>query len=579
MRILFAAACLLAAFSFKNNPISTPETAPFPKGEFVSPVGHAVKLNGIFGELRPDHFHGGIDIDSKNGAVGEPIFAAADGFIDRVKVQLGGYGLALYVKHPNGYKTVYAHLDRFSPEVARWVKEKQYEKESFAVDLYPADGQFSAKKGQEIAKLGNSGSSSGPHLHFEIRESKTDKTLNPLLFDLGLVDKVAPQLLDLKAFFLNDEKETVGKQALPLLKQKGIYRLKGDTIRLAAWRVGLGLKTRDSQDGQRSNLGIYRLRLRVDDREEYEFKMDDLEFDETRFVNAHMDYAAKKATGAYFHRLYLLPGNRLKAYETAGDGGVISLYKDRPRKVTILAADAFGNESTATFWLLRDENMPSQEQPAHGFLFRWNTENSIDNQSVRLEIPRGSLYENAWMTVSARTDASGKFVSAIHQLADNRTPVHRFFPLSIRPDRPIPAYLKSKAIIGYMARPGDKPANAGGKWDGDWLVTRVRSFGNYAILLDTTAPTITPVVFKLDLTKADKMQFRIGDNLQITAQADGLNWRATVDGRWILMEFDGKKDHLTHVFDGRIGRGEHQFKLVVRDDRGNETVFEKSFVR
>lgn len=579
MRFAVAILLILLAFSFKNQSVPKPNEADFPNNYFASPVGNAIKLNGNFGELRPDHFHAGIDIDSRDGKVGEPVFAAADGFITRIKVTGGGYGNALYVKHPNGYTTVYGHLDRFSPEIARWVKLKQYEKESFSVDLDPKDSQFPVKKGEEIAKLGNAGSSSGPHLHFEIREAKTDHALNPLLFNLGVADDSPPVLRELKAYFLNDKKEETGKKAVPILKEKGVWKAKGDTVRFGAWRVAFGLKASDFQPGSSSNLGIYRIRLAVDGEEQYEYRMDEIDFDESRYVNAHMDYSAKKAFNAYFHRLWVLPGNKLPAYRTSGESGVVNLYKEKPRKITITASDAFGNESQLTFWAARDENMAEPELPPFNFAFQWDSDNNLKNENLRLDLPRGSLYQNLYLNHNWAQEPGGKFLSAVHHVQDNRTPVHRSFPIAIKPEGQIPAGLRSKAFIGYMEKPGGKPRNAGGHWEGDWLETKMRALGSFAILVDTEPPTISPVLFKKDMTKADKMAFRIDDNYGTTGTADGLDWRATVDGQWILMDFDSKKDRLIHYFDEKIGPGEHILKIVVKDDRGNERVFEEVFVR
>ncbi len=579
MRNAAAFLLVLLSFSFKNPRPDRVDVADFPKAYFASPVGHAIKLNGTFGELRPGHFHAGLDIDSKNGGVGEAVLAAADGFVTRVAVLRGGYGNVIYIKHTNGYVTVYAHLDRFSPDIARWVKAAQYEKESFAVDLDPKDGQFPVRKGEEIGKLGNSGSSQGPHLHFEIREPKTGHALNPLLFELGVADQTPPQIRELRAYFLNDKKEEVGRKPIPLVKIGSEWRVKGDTVRLGAWRAAFGLKAYDYQTGSSSALGVYQIRLVVDDAEQYDYRMNELDQEEGRYLNAHIDYSAKKTIGAYINRLWVLPGNKLPVYQTSGESGVVSLYKDRPRKISITAADASGNETSMTFWALRDETMVEPEAPAFNYAFLWDAENRLNHDGLRLDLPRGSLYQNLYLTLDTRRDERRGFLSLVHSVQDNRTPVHRYFPLAIRPDSPIPADLRPKAFVAYMEKPTSKPENAGGKWDGDWLETRTRELGSYAILVDTEPPTITPIVFKKDMRKASGMAFRIADNFPTTGKADGLDWRATVDGQWILMEYDSKKARLTHVFDGRIGPGEHTLRLVVTDDRGNNRVFEQNFLR
>ncbi|HOY07140.1 MAG TPA: M23 family metallopeptidase, partial [Saprospiraceae bacterium] len=318
--LLAGSAVLCAFLSFDEPdpaPLPPPEVviASYPKDYFQSPVSSSIRLSGTFGELRPDHFHSGIDIKSATGRVGQPILAAADGFVDRVKVQASGYGNVLYVKHPNGYTTLYAHLDRFSPEIEKYVRENQYGKESFEVDLKPAEGQFTVKKGQEIAKLGNTGGSSGPHLHFEIRNSATDKMLNPQLFNLPIADNVAPEIRDMKVYFLTDNREVITSKPLPLQRdKKGQVGLEGDTVRFAAGRIGFGVKAYDHMNGLNNDNGVYAIELFADDKLAYEWRMGELDNEETRYNNAHMDYAARKRFGAWFHRCFVLPGNFLNNY-------------------------------------------------------------------------------------------------------------------------------------------------------------------------------------------------------------------------------------------------------------------------
>ena len=354
LKTLLGAAMVLPALSFDNPsrpaPVPDPEivAASYPKDYFMAPVdANPMRLTGTFGELRSDHFHSGIDIDSKTGGVGQPVFAAADGFVDRIRVQASGYGNVLYIRHPNGYSTVYAHLDRFSSEIQKFVRDMQYKRERFEVDLNPADGQFRVKKGQEIGKLGNSGGSTGPHLHFEIRRSGTDKALNPLLFGLPVVDKTPPEIRDMKVYFLNDKREVLAGKPFPVVRRKdGTVGVAGDTVSLGAWRVGFGVKTFDKQTGQRNDNGIFALSLYVDGALTYEWRMDELDFDETRFLNAHVDFAARKRYGAWFHRCFVLPGDRLSNYSRTEALGAIPLSKDKAQKITLKVTDAAGNASS-----------------------------------------------------------------------------------------------------------------------------------------------------------------------------------------------------------------------------------------
>ncbi|MBP6812634.1 MAG: M23 family metallopeptidase, partial [Saprospiraceae bacterium] len=225
-----------------------------PTNYFGQPVAGGIHLTGTCGELRPNHFHAGLDID---GVTGNAVFAAADGYVETIKVQASGYGNVLYIKHPNGYTTLYAHLDRFASDIQEFVKNSQYEHERFEVELKPPDGLFKVRKGQQIGYLGNTGSSGGPHLHFEIR-SPAGKAVNPLLCGIPVLDNIAPDIRDMKVYFLNDRREVLGSKAFSLKKdKKGNIGLEGDTVRIGGSRIGFGVKTYDRSNTRRNDNGVY----------------------------------------------------------------------------------------------------------------------------------------------------------------------------------------------------------------------------------------------------------------------------------------------------------------------------------
>lgn len=584
--LLAGSAVLCAFFSFNNMqpapepvPLPTPEAeiAAYPKDFFQSPVHTSIRLSGTFGELRPDHFHSGIDIKSATGRVGQPVLSAADGFIDRIKIQAGGYGNALYVKHPNGYTTLYAHLDRFTPAIEKYVLENQYRQEQFEVDLHPADGQFPLKKGQEIGKLGNSGSSSGPHLHFEIRNSVTERVLNPQLFNLPILDNIAPDIRDMKVYFLTENREVITSKPLPLLRdKKGVAGLEGDTVKFAAWRVGFGVKAYDHMNGLKNDNGVYAIELFADDRLAYEWRMGELDFDETRYHNAHIDYSAKKRFGAWFHRCFVLPGNYLNNYARTETLGAVSLYKDKAVKIRLKVTDAGGNTSTINFWALRDETVETPLAMPYQFDFNYQQENNITLEDFSLRLPLGSLYESLHFQYSTSpSDEPGQY-SPLHHLQDTRTPLHKYVEIGLKPTN-LPEELRSKAVIAACNE--GRPDNCGGAWVNGILKTQVRNFGDYCIMADTEPPAIVPVIFGDDLRKRTSMAFRIRDNFAVSGKAEGLKYRGTVDGQWVLFVYDQKRARLTHTFDERTKPGKHQLRLTVTDDRGNAAFFEGTFLK
>ena len=583
LQALLGGALLFPVLSFNNPgplPLPDPEVviASYPKDYFRAPVAdNSIRLTGTFGELRPDHFHTGIDIDSKTGGVGQPVFASAEGFVDRIKVQAGGYGNVLYVKHPNGYTTLYAHLDRFSTEIQNYVREMQYKRERFEVDLQPPDGKFKVKQGQEIAKLGNSGGSTGPHLHFEIRNSATGKVLNPLLFGLPVTDKMPPEIRDMKVYFLNENREVTTAKPFPLERLKdGSVKPFGDTLSFGAWRVGFGVKTYDRQGGYRNDNGIYAISMYADGQLTYQWRMDELDFDESRYINAHIDYSARMRYGAWFHRCFVLPGDRLNNYSGTETLGAVALSKDKPTKIVLKITDAAGNMASMVFWVRRDESMETFVEQPYQYELPYNMENHLDLDDFTMTLPKGALYESLHFQYKITPDESSGIYSSMYHLQDTRTPVHKYFEVGIKP-RNLPPELRNKAVI---AKCGDgRPDNCGGNWRGDFLVTKVRELGDYCVMADSDPPVISPVVFGDDMRKKAAMSFRIRDNFAVNGSADGLSYRGTVDGQWILFEYDRKRDRLTHTFDGHIGTGEHLLRLVVKDDRGNESVLERKFIK
>jgi Peptidase family M23 len=548
----------------------------YPQNYFQSPIGYPLFLSGTFGELRPNHLHSGIDIKSHNGKVGQPIFAVADGYVSRIKTQSGSYGNVIYVAHPNGYTTVYAHLHKFTEEIDDYVRDMQYKKKTFEVDLVPEASRFTFKKGQQLGTLGNSGRSNGPHLHFEIRDTDTEKPINPLLFGLNAKDTQPPKIHELKAYFLNDKRETLETQTLKCAAKGADYRLQKDTLLLAAWRVGFGLKTYDHMNGVSNWNGVYSLKMFQDEKLVYDFEMETFDFSETRYINAHLDYEEQVAKNSYFNRCYLLPGNELSIYQKKVADGIIKLSQQKASKITFLVNDIEGNSSKLEFWVKRSE-VKEAKSIDYNYLLPYDEENIVRNNGLYLYFPKRCLYENLYLNYSTSTDKSANMYSSVHHVHSYTTPVHRYFDIAITPIG-LPDSLRSKAFVAYCDHK-NKITSCGGEWKEGRLLAKVRDLGDYSIMTDTEPPTIRAVDFKSNMQGFNKMSFKVIDNYDAASNVDYLSYDATIDGRWILMEYDAKNDLLTHRFDERTGKGEHVLRLVVRDSRGNERVLEQRFVR
>ncbi|GJM34879.1 MAG: peptidase M23 [Saprospiraceae bacterium] len=557
----------LVAFTFTGK-------REYPQDDFRSPINNTLRLAGTFGELRPNHFHAGIDI---KGATGTPLFSIADGYVSRIKVGSGGYGQVLYIRHANGFTSVYAHMDRFAPELEELIRSYQYQQETFEVEIYPEKDQYSLKKGDQIGTMGMTGSAFGPHLHFEIRDSRTEKPINPLLFGFKVADNQPPKMHELRVYSINDQRETSDGKSYGLIKTKSGYQTKSDTLFVASDRVGFALKTYDHMDGVTNWNGIYSLEMYQDDSLSFQFEMETFAFNETRFLNAHLDYEEQVSAGSYFNRCHLLPGNELSIYNHQTNFGVIKVSPNRASKMELVVKDIAGNESRLTYWVKRHDIINPKPLPHYSYFLPYNQGNAIDNGDFFLYLPKGSLYENLYLDYDGQYEQTNNVYSNIHHIHDFKTPVHQYFDLGIRPVL-LPDELRDKAFVAYCGK-NNTYYNCGGQWDKGMLQTKVRAFGDYCIMTDTIPPRIQVVDFQRDMRRFSEMSFKITDNFPTARNIDDLSYRATVDGRWILMELDGKKDKITHRFDDRITPGQHQLRLVVRDVLGNERVFEREFIR
>jgi len=551
-----------------------PEKEKHPTDYFAPPVAGGVHLTGTCGELRPNHFHAGLDID---GVTGDPVFASADGYIETIKVQASGYGNVLYLRHTNGYLSLYAHLDRFSADIQAFVRKNQYEREQFEVELKPPPDMFVVKQGKQIGYLGNTGSSGGPHLHFEIR-SPSGKAINPLLCGIPVVDNIAPEIRDLKAYFLNDRREVLGSKTVSLKKdKKGLIGLEGDTIRLGGWRIGFGVKTYDRSNSRRNDNGVYAISLFTDGKLAFQWTADEFDFDDTRYLNAHIDYPVRQRQGAWFHRCFTLPGDFLSNYTRTETMGAIEIFTGKPVQITLKVSDASGNTSTLNFWVLRDAAaMESFISPPYQFLLPFDAESHLDLEDISVAWPKGAFYEHVPLQYKSRPGNSGGIFSAIHQLHEPQTPVHKYFDIKIKPSQ-IPPELRSKVVVAEHHK--NRHTNCGGTWQGEWLSTRARSFGEYCVMTDTTPPRITALVFASDMSRKTEIAFRILDDFGVSGEAKGMRYRGTIDGRWVLFEYDKKRNRISYRFDEKIGKGEHNLRLSVKDDRDNESVFKGKFLR
>ncbi|NNC94641.1 MAG: M23 family metallopeptidase [Chitinophagales bacterium] len=552
------------------NPIAEGDYPSYPQDYFAAPMDIEMYLSGTFGEIRSAHFHSGIDIKTRQ-VEGLPVFASADGYIARIKISPYGFGKALYVQHPNGYLTVYAHLQKFAPEVEEYVRNQQYKNKSFSIELYPGPDQFKFKKGEKIAYSGNSGGSGGPHLHFEIRDGRTQKPINPLLFGFDIKDNINPALGKLAVYNKDDLNKPLS--ILPLVKNNDAYSISGGKYSSRAARIGLGITAFDQSDGSYNKNGVYRIKLYDNDRLLYHFEVEKFAFSETRYVLAHIDYREKKSNNHTLQRCYLLDGNLHSAYKFVREQGYIDLSDNEMHEICIEVDDALGNNSVVKFSAIHPKQEAierSEENCSKYFPFdRYNTYHTSD---FKIDIPSGALFKDLAFNYSKTESKAPDVYSDYHQVHQNVEASFKYFTIAIKTKNLDPK-LQNKALIVSSSN-GSILDDEDGTYQDGWVKTRVRNFGEYFVTIDVTPPEIRSLsVREGQQLKGNQLKFYIDDNL---SGIDSYN--AYVDGEWILLEYDPKKKLLIHDLQETTGSGKHNLKLVVIDDRNNKSELNLSFI-
>jgi hypothetical protein len=535
-------------------------------------------LSGNFAELRGSHFHAGIDIKT-GGREGKNVYAVADGYISRIKIQTGGYGRTLYLAHPNGYTTVYAHLKEFSPFIEKHVKDYQYRNNTHTLDLYPEPGELKVSKDQKIALSGNSGSSSGPHLHFEIRDSKNQHPLNVLLFGFDIKDNIKPDIRHLAVYPLNSESAVNGASRVKLYTVEGTngrYSL-NNASPIKVWgKIGFGIETYDFLNYSSNRCGIYSIQLLVDGKEKYFQSMDEFSFAETRYIKAHIDYGLYTNRKIKIQRSYLLPHNRLNFYQSVEDRGTLTFTDEGTKNIKYVVKDTYGNESAFQFEVLvkEPENIETEPLPAN-FIKKmvYNSENSFVTGDIRLYFPRYAFYDDVSFTYQKYPSNHGGF-SDVHEIHHESEPLHKHYKISIKASN-VPYDLEEKTLIaGINDRGGTY--SVGGKWNNGFVSGRVRSFGKYFVAVDTVAPVITPLNISDNANLENEVQinFRVYDNLSGVKSYNGY-----IDNQWSLFEYDPKNNLVYYQMDpSRLSKGKtHELELYVIDGKDNISVYHARF--
>ena len=534
--------------------------------QYGEPMDIPIYLSATFGELRPNHLHAGLDIKTQ-GVEGKKVYAIADGYVSRIGVSPYGYGNVLYVTHSDGYTSVYAHLQRFSGEIAKYVKEYQYKHKKYAAQIYPDADKFPVKKGDLIAYSGNSGGSGGPHLHFEIRHTGSEKPVNPMYFGYKIQDKVKPLIQGVAIYPLGDESTLEGGIKpiyFDVTGDNGRYSLKDKNYVYANGEISFGVRAFDQVGTSTNKNGPYLYELFLDDELAFQVEADSFSYSEPRYVNSLLDYRHYKQKKTSYVRTETDPFNKLQMI--AKRNGTIAIGEGDTVNVRFKISDYAGNSSSIQFKVVGTAPV-EVERPMHRrseyFVKADGTMNAdITIEAFSVSMERGTLFRDEWIPTGQR-DEKG-CCSRIYRFGTDEMTTFKNYSVSIQPEERWMVDAK-KMFVAYIDNNG-KVSSLGGTMKSGRMVTETRNMGEFTIKIDSIAPKVSTTNFKdgQSVSNLSSLRFKITDDMTGIETYD-----IYLDGVWVLGKYDAKNALLYYEIDEKMKKGTNNVKVVVTDGVGN----------
>lgn len=541
----------------------------YPVDYFKTPLNIPLVLSGTFGELRSNHFHAGLDIKTL-GKEGLDVLATAEGYVSRIKVSHWGYGKALYITHPNGYTSVYAHLKKFSKKIEDYVKRQQYKKESFEIHLFPSAAALPVSESELIAYSGNTGGSGGPHLHFEIRDSKTEKPINPMLFGIKVNDSKKPRINTLIGYSLNNNSHI---NSISKPTQISLIRLdNGDLLakKIKAYgTIGFGINAYDQLDGAYNKNGLYSLSLAVNGKIAHEFNATSFSFAESKYINLLIDYERFKTLKQRIQKCYIEPANKLSVYKKTSNNGYLTIEDGMDYTVEIIAKDFKGNSQKITIPITgtNDSILVKETEKITPYKINRDIFNVFKKDGITIAFPKYTFYNDFYLDFEVQ--------DSLVKVHTPTVPLDKKYTLTFD----VSKYTESEKKLLYIASINDKGQSSYQSTvkKTNSFYTSTKSLGNFTLLTDNKNPTIHLVNFKDAqwLTNFNELKIKITDN-----ESGVKSYRGEIDGEWILLEYDPKKDLLVYnLNDKTFTTAKHNLKITVTDNVGNTSTLNATFFR
>ncbi len=540
---------------------------PWPGSRGQAPVSSGFQLSGNFGELRPHHFHMGLDVRT-DGKEDLPVYAVGDGYISRVLIEEYGLGKALFVTHANGTTSVYAHLNRFYDAVQTRVETMQRKRQQKAINQTFAAGEFPVSRGQQIALSGNTGGSEAPHLHFEIRDTRTGHNLNPLLKGYEMDDDTPPILGSLYWYNRQFSTYRMGANPISITGSAGKYRAAKPVIKVRSPRISLGIGASDKNNDSRFRLGVYRTVTKLDGKVVHEATLDDIAPTDSRYINACIDYPRWTRTGSFVQHLATLPGNHLTAWQGSG---LLDLSDGRVHEVHIQLYDVNGNSSSfesSVQYAGALETPPAKEPGA--VIITPGKARTVSGPSVTLQFSGKTFYDTVAFVLKQKT-AAPQAVSAAIGLHTAAIPVHDRYTVTLRASHTLSPAARQQVVM--QLNTGKKKYTVKGQWQGASMVATLNELGTVQLLRDERPPTVEPAGWEDgQLFKNESIALKLTCLDDLGTMAD---FRATCNGQWLLYDSKGK-DFVVYI-PANCPAGKQQLVVTATDVAGNTTTKTISF--